>query len=133
MAVLTVSCFNDFCMPIRKKKKKKKNIYVFLILFVMPVVLLFTLFTESRVGKSNSLEDVRSYRSFRQCYSLLADATAITANALYSLLSWLSHWMNLSYSLTQPRHFFRLNSYKHTTQSSLLPREYFVMSLCNAM
>ena len=54
-----------------------KNIYVLLILFVMPVVLLFKLFTEPRVGKSNRLEDVRSYRSSRQCYSFLADAAAI--------------------------------------------------------
>ena len=53
-----------------------------MILFVTPVVFLFTLFTESRVGKAgaNSLEeDSSSYRKCGSIYSFLADAAAIAA------------------------------------------------------
>ena len=46
----------------------------------MPVVLLFTLFAEPRVGKAQAkrLEDVRNRRKCRHIYSLLAGMAAIT-------------------------------------------------------
>ena len=58
---------------------------VLLILFLMPIVLLFTLstlFAESRVGKVRARrleEDTRSLRNCRHVYSLLADTAAIAA------------------------------------------------------
>ena len=56
-----------------------------LILFVMPVVLLFILFAEPRVGKAKAprLEgDSRSYKRCRHVYFLLAGTAAITASLL---------------------------------------------------
>lgn len=56
-----------------------------LIPFVMPVVMLFTLFTlfaEPRVGKARAKkleEDARSHRKCRHVYSLLADVAAVAA------------------------------------------------------
>ena len=67
--------------------------FVLLILFVMPVVLLFILFAEPRVGKAKvpRLEgDSRSYKRCRHIYSLLAGTAAITRP-----LSWL---------MQQPQH-----------------------------
>ena len=55
--------------------------------FVMPVALLFILFTEPRVGKAQAKrleEDLRSHRNCRHVYSLLAGMAAITQP-----LSWL--------------------------------------------
>ena len=58
-------------------------IYISLILFTVPIVSLFTLFTlitETRVGKARAkrLEgDLRSCRNCRHIYSLLADAAAM--------------------------------------------------------
>ena len=63
---------------------------VWLILFVMHIVLLFTLsalLAESRLGKAwakRVAEDGRSYRSYRQVYSFLAGTAAKTQS-----LSWL--------------------------------------------
>ena len=63
-------------------------VYLFtalLILFLMPIVLLFTLsrlFAESRVGKVRARrleEDTRSLRICRYVYSLLAGTAAIAA------------------------------------------------------
>ena len=54
---------------------------VMLILFVLPVFLLSTLFTEPRVGKvlgKRLEEDTRSCRNHRYVYSLLAGMMAIT-------------------------------------------------------
>ena len=56
-------------------------ISVLLILFVMPIVLLFTLFTEPRVGKAQVKrleENLRSYRNCSHGYSLLVVIAAIT-------------------------------------------------------
>ena len=56
--------------------------FVLLTLFVMPIVLLFTLLAEPRVGKAQvkSLEkELRSHRNCRHVYFLLADAAAIAA------------------------------------------------------
>ena len=67
--------------------------YVSLILLTVPVVSLFTLFTESRVRKAcaKKLEgDLRSRRNCRHIYSLLADTAAMTVDTLYSFLSWLT-------------------------------------------
>ena len=53
-----------------------------LILFTAPIVLLFTLFAESRVGKAQTKrleEDLRSHRNCRPVYSLLAGAAAVAA------------------------------------------------------
>ena len=53
-----------------------------LILLVMPIVLLFTLLAEPRVGKTRAKrleEDSRNRRNFRHAYSLLADAEDIAA------------------------------------------------------
>ena len=64
---------------------------VLVILFMIPIVLLFplsSLFTEPRVGKAcaKSLEgDLRSHRNCRYVYSLLTGTTAITQP-----LSWLT-------------------------------------------
>ena len=58
---------------------------VSLILFLMPIVLLFTLsalFAESRVGKVRAKwldGNVRSCRNYRPFYSLLADTAAVAA------------------------------------------------------
>ena len=62
-----------------------------LTLFVMPIVLLFTLLVllaEPRVGKLRAKkleEDSRSRRNCRQVYSLLAGSAAVTQS-----LSWLT-------------------------------------------
>ena len=56
-----------------------------LILFMMPVVMLFTLFAlfaETRVGKATAKkleEDARGHRKCRHVYSLLADVAAVAA------------------------------------------------------
>ena len=71
---------------------------VSLIQLVMLIVSLFTLsslFTEPRVGKvwAKRLEgDLRSPRNCRHIYALLADATAVAADTLYSLISRLTQW-----------------------------------------
>ena len=68
----------DFKMP-------TTPVVLFLILFVRPVVSLFTLctlFTEPRVGKVQAQrleEDAKSHRNCRHSYSLLADSAAIAA------------------------------------------------------
>ena len=52
------------------------------ILLVTPVVLLFTLFAELRVGKARAKrleEDTRNHRNCRHIYFLLADLAAIAA------------------------------------------------------
>ena len=73
---------------------------VLLILFLMPVVLLFTLsspFAESRVGKAQAKwldGNVRSPRNYRPFYSLLVGMAAITQP-----LSWLTQQ-----PLQQPQH-----------------------------
>ena len=49
---------------------------VLLLLLLMPIVLLFTLFTEPRLGQAPARrleEDSRSCRNCRHIYSLLAD------------------------------------------------------------
>ena len=57
---------------------------VLLILFMMPIVLLFTLFSlfaEPREGKAQAKrleEDAKSHRNCRHVYSLLAGRVAIT-------------------------------------------------------
>ena len=56
--------------------------FVWLTLFMMPIVLPFTLSAEPRVGKAQvkSLEEeLRSHSNCRHIYSLLADAAAIGA------------------------------------------------------
>ena len=56
--------------------------FVLLTLFVMPIVLPFTLSAEPRVGKAQvkSLEEeLRRHRNCRHVYSLLADAAAVAA------------------------------------------------------
>ena len=61
---------------------------VWLILFTMPIVLVFTLFAEPRIGKAQAKrleEDSRSHRKCRHIYSLLAGTAAITQP-----LSWLT-------------------------------------------
>ena len=80
---------------------------VLLILFMMPIVLLFTLFTllaqftEPRVGKARAKrleEDLRSRRNCKYFYCLLADAAAIAIDMLYSLFSWLTQQTQLWHS-----------------------------------
>ena len=64
-------------------------VVLFLILFVRPVVSLFTLctlFTEPRVCKVQAQrleEDAKSHRNCRHIYSLLADSAAIAAAITY--------------------------------------------------
>ena len=53
-----------------------------LILLVMPIVLLFTLLAEPKVGKTRAKmleEDSRNCRNCRHTYSFLADAKDIAA------------------------------------------------------
>ena len=69
-----------------------------LILFTAPIVLLFTLFAESRVGKvrPKRLEgDARSHRRSRQVYSLLAGLAAIAQPH-----SWLKQHHRSSHNIT---------------------------------
>ena len=64
-------------------------------LFVAPVVLLFILFAELRVGKAQAKrleEDWRSHRNCRRIYSLLADAAAVAVDMPYSLLLRPTQW-----------------------------------------
>ena len=52
-----------------------------LILFTMPIVLVFTLFAEPRIGKAQAKrleEDERSHRNCRHVFFLLAGRAAIT-------------------------------------------------------
>ena len=60
---------------------------VLLILFMTPVVSLFTLFAEPRVGKAQAKKlegDARSHRNCRHIYSVLAGMAAMTQP-----LSWM--------------------------------------------
>ena len=74
--------------------KLAKGVCVCVILFVMPIVLLFTLwalFAELMSGKARAKmleEDSRACRNCRHVYSLLAGTEAIT-----QLLSWLTQWL----------------------------------------
>ena len=66
---------------------------VLLLLLLTPIVLLFTLFTEPRVGQApvKRLEDdSRSCRNCRHIYSLLADTAAVAVDTLSAFLSWLT-------------------------------------------
>ena len=99
-------------------------VYLFtalLILFLMPIVLLFTLFTlfaEPRVGKAWAKrleEDARSHRDDKSIYCLLAGSAAIAEDRLYSLLLWLTQqtqpWRSSHASTFQ----VELISAQHTT------------------
>ena len=76
--------------------------YMLLILFMMPIVLLFTLFalfTEPRVGEARAKrleEDARICRKCRHIYSLLAGMVSITQP-----LSWLTQQHSSSHHITK--------------------------------
>ena len=67
---------------------------VLLLLLLTPIVLLFTLFTEPRLGQAPTRrleEDSRSCRNCRHIYSFLADTAAVAVDTLCAFLSWLTH------------------------------------------
>ena len=71
---------------------------VSLILLTVPILLLFTLFTEPRLGQAPARrleEDSRSCRNCRHIYSLLADTAVVAVDTLCAFLSWLTQGTQL--------------------------------------
>ena len=61
---------------------------------MIPIVLLFTLLAEPKVGKARAKrleEDSRNCRNCRHIYSFLADTAAVAVDTLCAFLSWLTH------------------------------------------